>query len=88
MYSKYTCNIEYTIQIQLFTAQRINGQKAGFAACVNLSLVRTPIALPDPKNQKMMVSWPATTQPTAHRFGVKLVSKGGDLAGFAGYAVF
>jgi hypothetical protein len=36
----------------------------------------------------MLVNWPATTQFTAHRFGVKLVSKGGDLAGFAGYANF
>ncbi len=31
---------------------------------------------------------PATGQPTALRFGVKLVSKAADYAGFAGYAVF
>ncbi|TCK72850.1 hypothetical protein C7378_2444 [Acidipila rosea] len=27
---------------------------------------------------KMIVSWPATTQPTALKFGVKLVSKCAD----------
>jgi hypothetical protein len=34
------------------------------------------------------VSCPATTQPTALRFGVKLVSNSADYAGFAGYTVF
>jgi hypothetical protein len=37
---------------------------------------------------RIQVSWPATTQPTTQRFGVKLVSKYADWAGFAGYADF
>jgi hypothetical protein len=39
-------------------------------------------------DREKVVSWPATTQPTARKFGVNLVSKGADSAGFAGYAVF
>ena len=38
--------------------------------------------------KEMVVSCPATTELTAHKFGVKLVSKATDWAGFAGYAVF
>jgi hypothetical protein len=34
-----------------------------------------------------VLNWPATTQLTAHRFGVKLVSKYADWVGFSGYAV-
>jgi len=36
---------------------------------------------------KNCVSWPATTQPTALKVGVKLVSKTAVWAGFAGFAV-
>jgi hypothetical protein len=36
----------------------------------------------------MVVELARTTQPTAQKFGVKLVSKGPNSAGFAGYAVF
>jgi hypothetical protein len=33
----------------------------------------------------MLVCCPATTQPTARKFGVKLVSNAAQKAGFAGY---